>query len=85
MDDSRVNARANRILHSAHLRFQRHAMRKDPDSQGLASEELRATRFRRDVPRWLEEQRLQQRLAVCSGLRPNFWKAYIQTLVYMSK
>lgn len=74
---------AERLLHRAHLRYQRQAMW--PDRVALPCDEVRGVRYRYDVKDWLQEQRRQQRCAVLSGLRSNFWKAYVDTVVFMTK
>jgi hypothetical protein len=82
-NDSKTDRRVARVLHAAHLRFQQAALR--PETVTLPCPEQRDTRFRYQPKQWLLAQRSAQLVAVLTGVRPNFWKAYMDTIVYMSK
>lgn len=79
--EERAKRVVERILHDAHLRFQREMLRQDeaainaklpcPEGRGCHFRMAKAkTTFR---PEWF------------TSLRPNFWKAYFETLRYMSR
>jgi hypothetical protein len=76
---TRQDKSVTRLLHDAHLRYQRQAMR--PDKTYTASSEIRGVKrqpSRRELDAvWLSEW--------TTGLRPNFWKAYFDTLSFMTK
>ena len=78
---------AERLLHEAHLRYQRQQLARDTTRavQPLESTEVRDVRFRYSLPEWLQAQRLEQRRGVLTGLRSRFWSAYLDTIVFMSK
>jgi len=69
-----------RILHDAHLRYQRQQLRGDSVSlpcdevrgvkRRMGASELRSREFK---PEWF------------SHLRPNFWRGYFETLIALSK
>jgi len=66
----------SKLLHEAHLRYQRSALR--PESTALPCAEIRGTKCRNYPitafkPEWF------------THLRANFWRSYIDTLIFMSK
>jgi len=76
----------NRLMHETHLRYQKEQLAKDKASTGtnglpcpeqrgcrrkLGTSELKAKSVFR--PEWF------------SGLRPNFWRGYFDTLMYMAR
>lgn len=72
-----------KLQHDAHVRYQRNALR--ADAVHTAPTELRGVAFQHFLQEWLVKQRAAQLNAVCTGLRSNFWRAYVETIIYMSK
>ena len=67
---------AKRILHEAHLRFQRSKLK--AEAIGIPCGEIRGVRVRSMLiqtfkPEWF------------THLRPNFWRSYVETVLYMSR
>jgi hypothetical protein len=68
-----------KLVHDAHLRYQR--QQTAPDTVAMPSSEIRGckrepSKRERDAvwnPAWM------------TGLRPNFWKAYFETLSHFAK
>jgi hypothetical protein len=84
--NTKIDNSVRRLLHDAHLRYQRDALR--PASQtdvnyvsALAASEIRG------VTRQLSRRELDMTFdpSWFTGLRPNFWKAYFDTLTFMAK
>lgn len=76
MTKQQIAANAARLMHDAHLRYQRTMLK--ADHVELPCSEVRGVREARRVPQtWRPEW--------TTGLRPNFWTAYFDTLTYMSK
>lgn len=72
-------ASVDKMLHDAHLRYQRQQMK--ADVVDIPCSEVRGVR---------REMSLRERNVVwlpewSTHLRPNFWKAYFDTLMYMSR
>lgn len=75
----RAKLAVDRMMHDAHLRYQRQVLK--ADATGMPSTEIRGvkrvvSKREADVV-WLSE--------LTTGLRPNFWKAYFETLSFMAK
>jgi hypothetical protein len=68
-----------RLLHDAHIKMQRQAMA--PDAVAMPCSEVRGIRRERSK----RERDAVWNPAWMTGLRPNFWKAYFETLVHLSK
>ena len=79
MTPERRRKQIDRLLHVGHLKYQRQQLR--PEKVCIPSSEIRGCRViaAKRVPpvTWLPEW--------SSHLRPNFWKAYFDTLTYMAK
>ena len=75
----------NSLMHKTHVQYQRQQLAKDKAStgvNGLPCPEQRGCRRKMGV----SELRSQQvRPEWFTKLRPNFWKAYFDTLLYMAK
>lgn len=72
----RADVFVSRLMHDAHLRYQRASLK--ADHVDLPTSEVRGVHEqRRVVQTWKPEW--------TTGLRPNFWKAYFDTLTYMAK
>lgn len=70
------------LLHRTHLRYQQEMLRKDAAStgaNGLPCPEQRGCRMER--PR----KPVVMQMHWFTNLRPNFWRAYFETLQYMAK
>jgi len=63
-----------RLMHETHLDYQRRALQRDRHS--MPSSELRGLRRECSV----NERETQFRMEWFTHLRPNFWKAYFETL-----
>lgn len=75
----RADKYVSNLMHQSHLRYQRQALK--ADVTGMPSSEIRGltrekSRREQDII-WLPEW--------STHLRPNFWKAYFETLTYMAK
>ena len=69
----------DKMLHEAHLRYQRQQLRGDAVS--LPSSEVRGVKRRRTKSE-IESYAQQFRPEWFTHLRPNFWRAYFETLMY---
>lgn len=83
-ESQRARRVVDRMMHDAHRRYQRQMTRPDGASQyvsAMPSGEIRGvTRQmskREAAVEWLPEW--------STHLRPNFWKAYFETLMFMAK
>lgn len=72
----RASARIDAMLHDAHLRYQREQLKADHTRGALPCSEVRGVRVRN-----MPVQMLQSHWF--TGLRPNFWRGYIETMLYM--
>ena len=81
-----VDVFVQRIMHDAHLRYQRQQLAKDKAStgvNGLPCPEQRGCR--REMSTTERRKRETFDLAWFTGLRQNFYKAYFDTLHYMAQ
>lgn len=69
----------DRMLHQAHLDYQRRQLA--GDRHDMPSAELRGVKRECSV----HERETQFRMEWFTHLRPNFWKAYFDTLQFMAK
>jgi hypothetical protein len=75
--------RIERALHNAHLRYQRAELRGDPVT--LPCSETRGCRWKPkklSLAEQMEQARLMQ--SAFTRLRPNFWRSYIATILFMN-
>jgi hypothetical protein len=74
-------------MHDAHLKYQRAALAADAQNcdNYVVALECPEGRGLRRVASPLERKSQEFKLEWFTGLRPNFWKAYFETLEYMSR
>ena len=86
---TRASKAVERMMHDAHLRYQREALARAADASpkhnphGLDCPEIRGVKRKRSKM----ELRVMSEAPQAhwfTGLRPNFWKAYYETLLYMT-
>lgn len=87
-ESDRAKLFVDRLLHRAHLAYQREQLRPSADASPKNNPHAGACPEVRGVRR---QQSIGERKAQVwqphwqTGLRPNFWKAYFDTLLYMGK
>lgn len=78
MDAAKIAAR---LQHDAHLRYQRQQLAPDASARSIPCSEVRGCKRE---PSKHERELVFQR-SWFTGLRPNFWKGYFDTLIYWSR
>lgn len=76
----RAATQVERLLHDAHLRYQRQQTAPDREHGTLPCPEVRGCRV--DAKHHIRP--LVMLPHYFTGLRPNFWRAYLETMVFMS-
>lgn len=89
MDEAKRVASVQRMMHNAHLSFQRNALREQRDAEAAKQLPSAVVRGERRVAGTSERNAQARRSAYWTmadaSQRPNFVKAYVETLAYMAR
>lgn len=89
MDETKRVAGVQRMMHNAHLSFQRDELRKQRDAEALKQLPTAVVRGEHRVAgtseRNAQARRAEYWTMANASQRPNFVKAYVETLAYMAR